>query len=455
MPDRSVDALARRFPPEFAWGTATSAYQVEGAVAEDGRGPSIWDTFSHTPGRTANGDTGDVACDHYHRIPDDVALMRELGIDAYRFSVAWPRVQPTGSGAPNEAGLDFYDRLVDELLDAGIRPIVTLYHWDLPQALEDAGGWPEREVVERFGEYAGIVGARLGDRVRDWITLNEPWVFAFLGYAEGIHAPGRRDAHDGFRAAHHAHLAHRAATAALRDASPWARVGITLSLQHVEPASASADDVAAAERFDAATNRWFLDPAFGRPYPLDVPGMAALVPADLDLDEIADGAKPDFLGVNYYTRHLVAADPDAGPLGATLVHGDGPRTAMDWEVHPDGLRQLLERIQSTYDPASILITENGAAFEDVVGPDGSVDDEPRRRYLADHLAAVADARDAGARVDGYLAWSLLDNFEWSYGYSTRFGIVRVDFATQARTVKASGCWYASLMMAARAARAGA
>ncbi len=455
MPDRSLDALANRFPPEFAWGTATAAYQVEGAVAEDGRGPSIWDTFSHTAGRTANGDTGDVACDHYHRMPDDVALMRELGVDAYRFSVAWPRIQPAGSGAPNEAGLDFYDRLVDELLEAGIRPLVTLYHWDLPQALEDAGGWPAGDVVERFGEYAGILGARLGDRVRDWITLNEPWVFAFLGYADGIHAPGRQDAPDGFRAAHHAHLAHRAATAALRDASPWARVGITLSLQHVEPASSAGDDVAAAERFDAATNRWFLDPAFGRPYPLDVPGMRQLVPDDLDLDEIADGTRPDFLGVNYYTRHLVAADPGAGPLGATLVHGDGPRTAMDWEVYPDGLRRLLARIQSTYDPASILITENGAAFADAIGADGSVDDEPRRRYLADHIAAVADARDAGARVDGYLAWSLLDNFEWSYGYGMRFGIVRVDYATQRRTVKASGRWYASLMAAARSARAGA
>jgi beta-glucosidase len=454
MPDLDPTTLARRFPTGFAWGSATSAYQVEGAVAEDGRGPSIWDTFSHTPGRTANGDTGDVACDHYHRLTDDIALMRELGLDAYRFSVAWPRVQPTGTGSPNEGGLDFYDRLVDELLTAGIRPLVTLYHWDLPQALEDAGGWPARDIVERFGEYAGIVGARLGDRVRDWITLNEPWVFSFLGYGEGIHAPGRTDAAAAFRAAHHAHLAHRAATVALRDASPWARVGITLSLQHVEPASAGAEDVAAAERLDAATNRWFLDPAFGRPYPLDVPGIAELVPDDIDLDEVADGSVPDVLGVNYYTRHVVAADPAAGPLGATLVRTDGARTGIDWEVAPDGLRQLLLRIQSTYEPASILITENGAAYEDVAGPGGMVADEPRRRYLAEHIAAVADARDAGARVDGYFAWSLLDNFEWGYGYDQRFGIVRVDYASQARTVKASGRWYASLIAAAHGAAVG-
>ncbi|HET7685828.1 MAG TPA: GH1 family beta-glucosidase [Candidatus Limnocylindria bacterium] len=439
-------ALARRFPPSFLWGAATAAYQVEGAVAEDGRGPSIWDAFSHRPGRIANGDTGDTATDHYHRMADDVALMRELGLGAYRFSVAWPRVQPTGEGAPNEAGLDFYDRLVDELLGAGIRPLVTLYHWDLPQALEERiGGWRGREIVDRLGEYAGIVAARLGDRVQDWITLNEPWVFSFLGYAEGIHAPGGTDLGDGFRAAHHAHLAHRAATAAVRDAAPWARVGVTLSLQLVEPASPDPEDVAAAERVDAATNRWFLDPAFGRPYPLEVPGLAELVPDDLDLDEVTAGDPPDLIGVNYYFRQLVAAEPRAAPLGATFVRSEAPRTAMDWEIHPDGLRQVIERVHRTYAPASIVVTENGAAFDDVVGDDGSVDDPERTAYLAAHIAAVAAARDAGAPVDGYFLWSLLDNFEWSYGYDKRFGIVRVEPGSLERTVKASGRWYRDLI----------
>ena len=445
LPDMDPTALARRFPPSFLWGAATAAYQVEGASDVDDRGASIWDTFSGTPGRILGGHTGAVAADHYHRIADDVALMRELGLRSYRFSIAWPRIQPTGSGEPNEAGLDFYDGLVDELLGAGIRPLVTLYHWDLPQALEDTGGWPVRDTVERFAEYAGIVAARLGDRVQDWVTLNEPWVFSFLGYGEGIHAPGRSDLGDAFRAAHHAHLAHRAGAAALRDASPWARVGIALSLAHVEPATAEPDDVAAAERLDAATNRWSLDPTFGRPYPLEVPGIAELVPDDIDVDEVADGAAPDFLGVNYYMRQVVAADPQAPPLHATFVRNEAPRTAMDWEINPDGLRQLLVRIQRTYEPASMLVTENGAAFDDVVGEDGSVDDPERLAYLAEHIAAVADARDEGAAVDGYFAWSLLDNFEWAYGYAKRFGIVRVDYETQERTVKSSGRWYARLI----------
>jgi beta-glucosidase len=441
-------ALAARFPADFLWGASTAAYQIEGGVDDDGRGLSIWDTFSATPGRVAGGDTGAVATDHYHRAAADVALMGELGLRAYRFSVAWPRIQPTGAGAPNEAGLDFYDRLVDELLGAGVRPLATLYHWDLPQALEDAGGWPARDTVERYAEYAGIVAARLGDRVQDWVTLNEPWVFSFLGYGEGIHAPGRSDAHDAFRAAHHAHLAHRAGTAAIRDAAPWARVGIALSLAHVEPATADPEDVAAAERIDATTNRWFLDPTFGRAYPLDVRGIADLVPGDLDLDEVADGSAPDFLGVNYYTRQLVAADRQASPLRATFVRNEAPRTAMDWEVHPDGLRQLLLRVQRTYAPASMVITENGAAFEDVVGEDGTVADRDRTAYLAEHIAAVADARDAGATVGGYFAWSLLDNFEWTYGYAKRFGIVRVDYESLERRIKASGRWYQRLIAAA-------
>jgi beta-glucosidase len=445
--------LAGHFPGGFVWGAATSAYQIEGSTGVDGRGPSIWDTFSHTPGLTFNGDTGDVACDHYARLESDLDLMQALNLGAYRFSVAWPRVQPSGEGAPNGPGLDFYDRLVDGLLERGIEPWLTLYHWDLPQPLEDRGGWPEREIVGRFAEYARIVVDRLGDRVRHWITLNEPWVFTLVGYGDGRHAPGRRDWPAALLAAHHAHLAHREAVAAIRAGVAGATVGIALNLAPVEAATEAASDVTAARLHDGALNRWWLDPIFGRGYPLDMIAAYGPLLRGVDVRELDDGAPPlDFLGVNYYTRARMAAPTDdrpaTGPLPMVAAPLALPITEMGWEVDPDGLRRLLVRLTREYVPTALVITENGAAYLDVVAPDGSVVDADRLEYLRDHVAAAADAIDDGVPLVGYFAWSLLDNFEWAEGYAKRFGIVHVDFATQRRIVKASGQWYAALAGAA-------
>jgi beta-glucosidase len=448
----SARPLAERFPAGFAWGAATSAYQIEGAVEEGGRGPSIWDTYSHTPGRTEDGGTGDVACDHYHRLTEDLDLMRSMGLGAYRFSVAWPRIQPTGSGRANSAGLDFYDRLVDGLLERGIDPWLTLFHWDLPQPLEDAGGWPDREVVGRFAEYTAILADRFGDRVRHWLTLNEPWCIAFLGYAIGRHAPGRQDWPAALRAAHHTHLAHRAAVDAIRAAVPSARIGTALNLHHVEPASETDADRAAARLHDGTANRWFLDPVLGRGYPRDVveaygPTIDGFDPAELD-----DGTPPiDILGINYYTRHVIRAPREGdridGPERTVFVVGGLPVTEMGWEIHPDGLRQLLERIQREYAPPPIAITENGAAFVDSVGPEGAIQDDERVAYYHDHITATAEAIQAGVPVQAYFAWSLMDNFEWGFGYTKRFGVVHVDYETQRRTLKASGRWYRDLIAA--------
>jgi beta-glucosidase len=444
-------ALARRFPPDFAFGAATASYQVEGAVDADGRGPSIWDTFSHMPGRTRDGETGDDACDHYRRWEADLDLMAQLGLRAYRFSVAWPRVQPGGSGPANEAGLDFYDRLVDGLLERGIEPWLTLYHWDLPQPLEDRGGWTEPEIVERVGEYASIVAARLGDRVGHWITLNEPRTHSFIGYAVGRHAPGRHGWATGLRAAHHAHLAHAEATRAIRAAAPGVRVGICHDIADLVPAEAGADHAAAVIRHDGAMHRWFLDPTFGRGYPADMVRWyeAHGLLDGLDLEAV-DVAEPiDFLAVNYYRRERIAAAPVAPDwgIGARVVDRVGEHTGNGWEVWPDGLRSVIMRVDREYGPHQIAITENGATFPDVVAPDGSVEDVERRSYIARHLSAAADAVDAGAPLVGYFAWSLLDNYEWAMGYEHRFGIVHVDFATQRRTVKASGRWYRALLKA--------
>ena len=444
-----TDALARRFPPGFAWGAATAAYQVEGSTDLDGRRPSIWDTFSHTPSRTRNGETGDLACDHYRRWREDVEVMAGLGLSAYRFSVAWPRVQPDADGLVNEPGLDFYDRLVDALLERGIEPYLTLYHWDLPQALEDLGGWRNPEIVGRFAEYASVVGRRLGDRVRHWITLNEPQVFSVLGHAEGRHAPGMRDRRAALKVAHHAHLAHAAATDALRRELPGVRIGLALNLVRYEPASDTTEDRAAADRIDGTSNRWYLDPVFGRGYPADVVALFGDLLDGLDLDAVAAIPPPDLLGVNYYTRELVtAAAAGSDPARATIVRPPGPRSTMGWECYPDGLRLTLERLHREYAPSSIVISENGSAYTDAPGADGSVDDPERTSYLASHVSAAADARDAGVPVDGYFAWSLLDNYEWAEGYDQRFGIVRVDFETQRRTIKGSGRWYRELLAAA-------
>ena len=445
----ALHALAERFPTGFAWGAATAAYQIEGAPDVDGRTPSIWDTFSHTPGRTRNGETGDVACDHFHRWQTDLDLMAELGLRAYRFSISWPRVQPHGAGPGNPAGLDFYDRLVDGLLERGIEPWITLYHWDLPQPIEDRGGWLQPEVVDRFGAFAGIVARRLGDRVAGWITLNEPRTFSLMGYGTGRHAPGRHGWAGALRAAHHAHLAHAAATEALRDAAPGVRIGIAHDVAHLEPGGDRAEDLAAVIRYDGAMHRWFMDPTFGRGYPIDLVewyDRLGLLEG-LDLDEVANPPPLDFLALNYYRRErIVAAPPEADwGIGARVCPAVGDRTANGWEIHADGLRATLARIANDYGAPEVAITENGATFDDSVSGDGTVDDPARLRYFASHIGAAAAAIEEGVPLIGYFAWSLLDNFEWALGYDTRFGIVHVDFATQLRTLKASGKWYRALL----------
>ncbi|MFI6446232.1 GH1 family beta-glucosidase [Kitasatospora sp. NPDC050543] len=456
------------FPPGFAWGAATAAYQVEGAVTEGGRGPSIWDTFSHTPGRVAGGDTGDTAVDHYHRFREDVRLMADLGLTSYRFSISWPRIQPTGRGPATERGLDFYRALTDELLSHGITPLATLYHWDLPQELEDRGGWPARDTAGRFADYAALTAEALGDRVTSWTTLNEPWCSAFLGYGSGVHAPGRTDPGEALSAAHHLNLAHGLATGALRAVlPPAARVLISLNLHQIRPFSADPADLAAARRIDAVGNRIFTGPILGGEYPESLlADTAHLVDWDtlLHPGDLAQISRPiDLLGVNYYTPTVVSTPGNADGVARHDGHGagahspwpgaedvvflpaPGERTAMDWPIDPGGLTDLLLRLHRAHPGLPLLVTENGAAFDDVVGPDGFVDDPARIAYLHGHLEAVADAIAAGADVRGYYLWSLLDNFEWAYGYGKRFGAVHVDYATLARTPKASARWYAEVI----------
>ncbi|MGV9805900.1 GH1 family beta-glucosidase [Micromonospora chersina] len=442
-----------RFPEGFVWGAATAAYQIEGAVAEDGRAPSIWDTFSRTPGKVFQGHTGDVACDHYHRYAEDVALMAGLGLRAYRFSVAWPRIRPDGTGPVNPRGLDFYDRLVDSLLDRGIDPIVTLYHWDLPQALEDRGGWTERETAEHFADYALAVHQRLGDRVRTWTTLNEPWCSAYLGYGNGVHAPGLQDAGAAFRAVHHLLLGHGLAARALRAAGAEV-VGITLNLADVQPADAdSAADAAAVRLVDGLQNRIFLDPLTGAGYPDDVLAhVGRIVEPDFvrDGDEKVIAAPLDLLGLNYYAPTYVAGR--AGGAGSSAYPGTeggveflppvGPLTDMGWMIEPAGLTRLLERVAADYPGLPLIITENGGAFPDRnTEGTGWVADSDRVAYLDGHLRAVHEAIARGVDLRGYLVWSLLDNFEWAEGYRKRFGIVHVDYLTQRRTPKESARWY--------------
>jgi beta-glucosidase len=437
------------FPSDFVWGAATASYQIEGAVHEDGRGESVWDRFCATPGKVRGGDTGDVACDFYHRYRDDVKLMKELGLDAFRFSIAWPRVLPQGRGAVNQAGLDFYDRLVDELLANGIEPFATLFHWDTPQALEDEGGWPVRATAEAFVEYAEAVAARLGDRVRHWITHNEPWVYAWIGHAWGLHAPGRTSEADAVAAAHHLLLSHGWAVEAIRRASADARIGITLNLAQIYPATDTPEDEAAAYRRDGQDNRWFLDPIFRGSYPADLLERNELVaPHVRDGDLDAASASIDFLGVNNYSRFVVAAGAD-GPQN--VRNPDAQHTDMGWEVYPDGLHDVLVRVARDYGPAAIYITENGAAFPDVRVHDGAVHDIERTAFLESYIGAVGRAISGGAPVKGYFVWSLLDNFEWGFGYSKRFGIVYVDFPTLERAPKDSFYWYRDLIASRRGA----
>jgi beta-glucosidase len=438
---------ARDLEPAFVWGVATSAYQIEGAVAEDGRAPSIWDTFCAVPGAIDNGDTGVVACDHYHLWRRDIALMRQLGLDAYRFSISWPRVLPEGSGRVNEAGLDFYDRLVDALLDAGIRPFATLYHWDLPQALQDRGGWPARATAFAFAEFAATVAARLGDRVVDWFTVNEPLCSAWIGHLEGRMAPGVRDIRQAVPAAHHLLLGHGLAARAVRDvAAAPARLGAVLNLSPCEPASDYERDVAAARREDGHLNRWWLDPLHGRGYPADMVEVYGVDPP-VRAGDLATIATPmDHIGLNYYFREIVTDDPTADPPRVRTVSApDMEQTAMGWEVHPDGLEELLTRLTSEYNASRIYVTESGSAWPDEVTPDGQIEDKERMQYLERHLEAGLRAMRHGAPLAGYFVWSLLDNFEWSYGYAKRFGLVHVDFATQTRRIKASGYRYAEII----------
>ncbi|MFG3345941.1 GH1 family beta-glucosidase [Streptomyces sp. NPDC048018] len=454
----------RRFPSGFLWGAATAAYQIEGAAAEDGRTPSIWDTFSHTPGKVFQGHTGDIAVDHYHRFREDVRLMSELGLNAYRFSVSWSRVQPTGRGPAVQQGLDFYRRLVDELLEAGIEPALTLYHWDLPQELEDAGGWPERATAERFAAYAGLVADALGDRVSRWTTLNEPWCSAFLGYGSGVHAPGRTDPVAALRAAHHLNLGHGLAVQALRSTLPaGAKLAVSLNLHEVRPLTGSAEDREAARRIDTVGNEVWLGPMLDGRYPQELFADTAHL-TDWSFvrpgDEATAGQPLDWLGINYYTPTVVsrvtegeekpqddghgnsAFSPWPGADDVAFHQADGPRTAMGWPVDPSGLTDLLTRVSARYPGLPLVVSENGAAYEDEVGADGSVHDPERAAYVHAHLEAAHRAVEEGALLHGYFLWSLLDNFEWAYGYAKRFGAVHVDYDTLRRTPKSSARWYA-------------
>ena len=436
-----------QFPEDFVWGSATASYQVEGAAYEDGRGQSIWDTFSHTPGNVLNGDTGDVACDHYHRWQDDIEVMKSLNLNAYRFSIAWPRIIPDGDGEVNEAGLDWYSDLVDGLLAAGIEPYPTLYHWDLPQALQDKGGWRSRDTVDAFERYADAVISRLGDRVTNWWTINEPWVVAVVGNEKGEHAPGHEDPLEALDVAHHLLLAHGRVVKLLRR-DPRNRVGIVLDQTVYHPRSQHESDLAAASLEDAKRIRWYLDPLTGRGYPqeaIDAAGWNEAVVLPGDLETIAQPI--DCIGVNFYSRQIAQA-PDVGDNDrpSPLVEFQGTPTDIGWEISPEALHEVLDRLHNDFGFGSLFITENGASYG-TGAEDGAVHDEDRRRYLELHLEQVGRAITDGIPVDGYFVWSLLDNFEWAFGYSQRFGIVHVDFADQTRIVKDSGKWYAAVVAA--------
>jgi beta-glucosidase len=441
-----------QFPDGFTWGVATSSYQVEGAVAEDGRGESIWDRFSHSPGKIRNGDTGDVATDHYHRWRDDVALMVELGVTAYRLSIAWPRVFPNGRGSINRAGIAFYDRLVDELLEHGIQPFPTLYHWDLPQALDVKGGWLNRSTADWFTDYARACVDRLGDRVSNWFTINEPWIVGALGYYEGVHAPGVRDLRSSLVAEHHVLLAHGQAVRAFRESGRAGRIGIVLNLMPTYPATDTDADREAAELSDGYTNRWFLDPVFKGSYPADLVELQERLVGSLDFVQEGDlgiiASPTDLLGVNYYNWRLISASQD-GELPWTLAKAppDVQRSDGGWEIVPERLTDLLVRLKKDYGDIPLAITENGAIFNDETGADRRVRDTRRSRFIKDHLVAAHRGIEQGVNLEGYFHWSLMDNFEWAEGYVPRFGLVHVDWRTLERTIKDSGRYYASIIQA--------
>ena len=436
------------FPPDFRWGCSTSSYQIEGGIHEDGRGESIWDRFCATPGHIRDGSSGAVACDHYHRWPQDLDLAQSLGTNAYRFSVAWPRIFAQGRGRkPNQKGLDFYSRLVDGMLDRGLEPWLTLYHWDLPQALQDQGGWAERSTIDAFLDYTDVVSRHLGDRVKRWITHNEPWCTAFNGNFEGAHAPGLTSFKIALQVCHNVLVSHGLAIPIIRRNVFGGQVGAALSLHPLKPASDSAADVAATRRHDGLRNRWFLDPLHGRGYPADVWQLLGDNAPRMQADDLASIATPtDFLGINYYFPEIVADAPGQGPLATRVVEApDVERTAFGWEVSPEGMVTLLSRVVKDYQPAPIYLTENGSTYDDVVAADGSINDVERRRYLQRHLLALREILALGLPVKGYFAWSLLDNFEWAEGYIRRFGLTHVDFATLERRLKLSGQWYSAFL----------
>lgn len=429
-----------KIPADFLLGAATAAYQIEGAASEDGRGPSIWDVFSRTPGKVFQGQTGDVACNHYHLYKEDIALMKELGLDSYRLSISWPRLFPTGKGRLNQAGMDFYERLLTELVDAGIQPMVTLYHWDLPQKLQEEGGWTNRDTAARFGEYADAVFGRLGNLIPRFVTLNEPWCSTVLGHVTGEHAPGLEDYNAALAASHHLLLAHGMAVQAFREAGlDNSQIGLTNILTYIYPKSDTADDRNAVIKVDSLLNRWFLDPVLRGTYPrlLQALGIYETVhPGDMELISLPI----DFLGVNYYRSTVVSHNPDDELLGAAMEEFGTQRTDMGWGVDADGMYHVLTTLMEDYGPLPVYITENGAAFQDVVAG-GRVRDEERITYLRNHLAQALRAKNDGVDVRGYFLWSLLDNFEWAYGYSKRFGLYYVDYETQERIQKDSARWY--------------
>ncbi len=453
---RSNPTSEIQFPSNFFWGTATAAYQIEGACNKDGKGESIWDRFTHTPGKIKNGDTGDVACDSYHRWREDIALMRSMNLNSYRFSISWPRIQATGSGPANPEGIDYYSRIVDALLEARIRPFVTLYHWDLPQVLEDAGGWPNRDTASRFADYVERIAHALGDRVSDWMLFNEPAAFTYRGYLQGELAPGHQSLVDFLRATHTVNLAQGAGFHALKAICPQARVGTAFSMSSCEPATNSEDDKLAAERAHAITNLWFLEPALHGRYP----DAFTFLPETImriktgDLEKMR--APLDFIGINLYYRTIVSAPsapqrlshPQQWLFPAMMAGGEvGPKTDFGWEVWPQALHDMIMRITKDFDRPVIEITESGCAYND--GPDasGMIRDSRRIEYHRQYLQAMAQAISEGADVRGYHAWSLMDNFEWAEGYSQRFGLTYLDFKTQQRTIKDSGRWFAKVAAA--------
>ncbi len=429
------------FPRGFLLGTSSAAYQIEGAVTEDGKGPSIWDTYSHTPGKIEDGTNGDKACDHYHQWEEDIELMKELGVNAYRFSISWPRILPKGRGKINNKGLQFYSDLVDALLDAGITPLATLYHFDLPQALQDdGGGWLRRGIADDFEEFTDVVSVELGDRVKHWATINEPWELAWQGYVTGEDAPGLRLGNkEALKASHNVLLAHGAAVRTLRDNSPGAQVGIVLHLNMVEPASTRPEDVAAAHRWELHQNRWYMDAIYREGYPAELVKLFGkdapdVIPGDMELIQ----EQTDYLGVNNYRRSVVAAGTDLPPVNMKRINPPGEYTEMGWEVYPEGLYKVLKWVHTNYPVAKIIVTENGASFTDTVSPDGRIHDDRRINYINEHMKQAHRAMREGVPLKGFFVWSTLDNFEWAYGYSRRFGVIHVDYETQRRTIKDSG-----------------